>query len=284
MNGIVKHLYNTSNITSWEIVYWRSLGLVVYNVITAQLSGSSTLAIPRNLSWTLLWRILSGIVGMTFLFLQTKVMSFSKATAIFFIYPGFAMFFAYLIMNERITRYDIISSLISFCGVIVIVFDPNDPKKINDSEIEAVWAPLVPIIASIFCSLTDVYTRALGSDVHPATPPAYFGLGNCLASPLLIQLNYYLRNAMTNYTLDIVLCLFLLGLAGFIGQLLLTKAFQLEKAGRIGVISYLQLVNACLIDITLFKIPIRGLQLFGIFLIIASGGGLMVLKGFDIIK
>jgi hypothetical protein len=48
MNGLSKYLYNISNITAWEIVYWRSLALVIYNVITAQLSGSSTLAIPKN--------------------------------------------------------------------------------------------------------------------------------------------------------------------------------------------------------------------------------------------
>eukprot|EP00826_Nyctotherus_ovalis_P053742 TRINITY_DN7010_c0_g1_i13.p1 TRINITY_DN7010_c0_g1~~TRINITY_DN7010_c0_g1_i13.p1 ORF type:complete len:338 (-),score=48.25 TRINITY_DN7010_c0_g1_i13:154-1167(-) len=284
MNGFSKHLYNTSNITTWEIVYWRSLALVLCNLLTAQFSGSTVFAIPKKISKALLWRVITGFIGMAFLFLQTKVMSFSKATSIFFIYPGFTMIFAYLIMNEKITRYDIISCILSFCGVIVIVFDPNGSKKINETEVEAVWAPIVPFLASIFCALGDVFTRVLGSDIHPALPPAYFGIGGCICAPVLIQLNYYLRNAITNYNSEIILCLFLIGASGFLGQLLLTKAFQLEKAGRIAVISYLQMVNACVIDITVFHIPLRGLQYFGIFLVLVSGGGLMVLKGFDIIK
>ena len=59
-------------------------------------------------------------------------MSFSKSTAISFVYPAFTMLFAYLITNEQITRYEVISCAVPFMGVIVIVFDPNGGKKIND--------------------------------------------------------------------------------------------------------------------------------------------------------
>lgn len=284
MHGSCKHLYNISNITAWEIVYWRSLALVICNTITAQIDGDSILRIPTNLSWTLLWKVLSGILGLLFVFFETKVMSFSKATAIFYVYPAFAMIFAYYILNERITRYDIISSIVSFIGVIVIVFDPNASKKINDVEVEPIWAPAIPILAAFFCALTDVYTRALGTSVHCTVSPGYFGLGGSLAMPILAFGTFSGNNTITVYSTETIIYLVIISLSGFIGQLLLTKAFQLEKAGRIATITYVQVVNACIIDIIIFHIPIAGMQYFGIFLIIASGGGLMALKGFDIIK
>ena len=284
MNALTKELYNSTNITPWELIYWRSLSLVVFNVITAQINDGSIMIIPRKFCFPLFLRVISGTVGIFFIFYQTKVMNFSKATAIFFIYPAFAMMFAYLLLKERITRYDIISSILSFIGVIVIVFDPNATKKVNDVEEEPIWAPIIPILASIFCAIADVYTRVLGSNVSCTVSPGYFGLGAALLSFILAQVNFSSTNIITNHNSKAVLYIIIISISGFLGQLLLTKAFQLEKAGRIAVLSYLQVVNACLIDIFIFRIPICGMQYFGIFIIVSSGGGLMMLKGFDIIK
>eukprot|EP00826_Nyctotherus_ovalis_P009372 TRINITY_DN12470_c0_g2_i1.p1 TRINITY_DN12470_c0_g2~~TRINITY_DN12470_c0_g2_i1.p1 ORF type:complete len:298 (-),score=27.69 TRINITY_DN12470_c0_g2_i1:285-1178(-) len=297
MHALSKHLYNISNITAWEVVYWRSLSLVVCNAAAAQVDRSSVLEVPKRLGKVLLWRALTGIVGMTCLFLQIKVMSFSKATSIFFIYPVFAMITGYLVLNEKITQYDIISSVLSFTEVIhcfyfytyyslliVIVFDPHSSKKINSTQTEMVWAPVVPVLAALFCVFSDICTRALGSAIHSTVSPVYFGLGDCIASSLLIQLNYYIAGTMIHYTPEIILYLLLISASGFIAQWLHTKAFQLEKAGRVAAITYLQVVKACFIDVLLFEIPIRGLQLVGVVLVVTSGTGLMALKGFNIIK
>ena len=283
MNGFCKQLYNTSNVTAWEIIYWRSLALVIFNAIIAQVDGSSMLVVPKKLGWSLFWKVLSGIVCVIFMFYQTKVMSFSKSTAIYFVYPAFTMLFAYLIMNEQITRYDVISCAVSFIGVIVIVFDPNGSKKINDVEEEPIWAPIIPILGAAFCAVTDVYTRVLGTDVHCTVSPGYFGLGGLFIFGIALG-DFSSTNTTTHYNTETIINLFVVSISGFVSQILLTIAFQFEKAGRIAILSYLQVVNACLIDIFIFKIPITVLQYFGIILIVSSGGGLMILKGLEIIK
>jgi len=155
MHATGKHLYNTTNITPWEVVYWRSLGLIICNGLTAYFTGNSIIDVPRKFGWVMFWRVITGILGALFIFAQTKVLSFSKANTLFFTYPSFAMFFAYWMLGERITKYDIISSICSFFGVIAIAFDPNASKKINDVEFEPFYAPAVPILAAIFCSMTN---------------------------------------------------------------------------------------------------------------------------------
>ena len=283
MHGSCKYLYNTSNITAWEIVYWRSLGLIFCNAFTAYFSGASIIGIPRKFGWILLWRVITGVLGMLLIFYQTKVMSFSKATTLFYTYPTFTMIFAYMILNERITKCDIISSIFSFFGVIAIVFDPSSSKKINDIEYEPTYAPLIPLLASVFCSATDVYTRALGKDVHYTVSPAFFGIGCAAFAPILMQMTFSAKNELTNYDANCIIYVIVVATSGFVGQMLLTQAFQIEKAGRLAVISYVQVVNACLIDIIIFKIPIYGYQYLGMFLIVSSGATLMILKGCELI-
>ncbi|MDR3547516.1 MAG: DMT family transporter [Candidatus Pacebacteria bacterium] len=283
MHASAKQLYNISSINPWEVIYWRSIVLVLGNVLVAWSLGKSAIVIPRKLSFIVWMRVITGVLGMYFLFYQTKVMSFSKATTIFFTYPAFAMSFAYLVMGERITRYDIITAMVSFVGVISIVFDPSADHMLNHKEHELWYAPIYPILAAIFCAMTDVYTRALGSDVHYTVSPTLFG-GSCgIVAPLFIGLNFESTGTVTPYTPSCIFYLTLMAVPGLIGQLLLTRAFQLEKAGRLAVVSYVQVVNACLIDITIFGMSMHLFEYLGVFLIVGSNVTLMILKGCDII-
>jgi len=131
--------------------------------------------------------------------------------------------------------------------------------------------------------MTDVYTRQLGLNVHYTVSPAFFGIGNAYVAPILFLITFSFRETLTNYDTGCILLVILLTSTGFIGQVFLTMAFQLEKAGRIAVITYIQVVNACLADLFVFHMPIYLFQFLGMILIVCSGSTLMLLKACEII-
>jgi drug/metabolite transporter (DMT)-like permease len=66
------------------------------------------------------------------------------------------------------------------------------------------------------------------------------------------------------------------GLAGTLGQLAMTKAFALGDPSRVSVVGLTQIVFALLFDLLLWRRPFDLLTLFGIALVVAPSGWLML--------
>ena len=109
--------------------------------------------------------------------------------------------------------------------------------------------------------------RKLGAAVHSSLNPLYFGVLSCIAAPLSMSVfNYDVPGPIDLYSFKLLM---IMGLLGWVAQEGVSKALQIEKAGRAASINYLQVVVAFLADIIVFDADIQGTDIIGAFLIVS---------------
>ncbi len=281
-HALTKYIYNSSTLSPWELIYWRSLILFLFNLAILHFStrdseGATLLAVPRKFSCVLLLRVITGVLSNFLTFLQTKVMNISRAVALFFTYPSFTMIFAWLMLGEHVSAFDSLGCAFSFAGVLLVVLESDTTG--SDFKGEKWFAPLIPLGSAVFIAFSNVWGRALGRDVHFAVSPALFGVGCAVVSPALYSTGLFgAVGAVHRHSAGEFGVIALIGLAEALGQTLMAKALQIEKAGRVAAVAYTQVVNACLIDLLIFKVQILGLEWAGIAAVVGSNGLILALK------
>ena len=280
LNVISKVIYNTSNITAFEMAYLRCLTTIVGNTIYAQFVNVDVLSIPKTCYKTLLKRIFCATSGFIFGFLALKLMTYSEYMSISYVYPMLTQITAYLLLREKLTIYDIISCITSFSGVIIIALNY---KSGSSSENSTLWVFSVPLIAAVSWALGDVYQRKIKDRIHYVASPVYQCLGGCIGCSILALITDSKNNIFTHYDIRIFLLVFAAGVFGSLGTMFYALSFQYEKAGRLAVFNYLIVPYALLIDYFYFKIDLGWYNVLGGLLIISGSSVITFLKGFGYI-
>jgi len=259
-----KLMYLESNITPFEGVYLRGLTLVLANIVYAYCLGLNIFDVPSSVS-TILWiRTFIGTVGICLSFIGNKLLPISIASSLFFLYPLITSWGGYIFLGEKLSKLEIIGMISSFIGVIFVV-------RYSQEETETTGAiPFINYIPSLVASLTAtgvyILTRKMGKVVHFLVNPTWFGIVQSLvATPIWLTMrsissDYWNLNGITA---TIIMCI-----GGWLGQVFMNKSVQLEKAGRVAAIGYIQIPLLFLCDALYFKVPIRWQVILGSILII----------------
>jgi drug/metabolite transporter (DMT)-like permease len=280
LNTISKVIYNSSNITAFEMAYLRCLTTIIANGLYAQYLKLDILAVSKHVAGTLFYRVIFATFGFVFGFLGLKLMSFSEYTSVSYVYPMLTQIAAYLIIKEKLTIYDGISCVLSFGGVLIIASHYNGG---SNKEAESLWVFAAPLTAAAFWALGDVYQRKIKAQIHYVVCPIYLCIGGCIGCSVLVLLYNSETNHYTSYSLKIVALIIVAGLFGTAGTVFSALAFQYEKAGRLVIFNYLSVPYALLVDYFYFKIDLNFYNLLGAFLIVAGSATITFLKGFGLI-
>ena len=92
--------------------------------------------------------------------------------------------------------------------------------------------------------------RRMGTGIHALQGPLYFGAFNVISCHMMVQATG--ERIVEPYSFEGAILLTLLGLFGWLAQTGVSKAMQVEKAGRAAPINYLQVVIAWAADILMF--------------------------------
>jgi len=281
LNTFSKIVFNSSNITAFEMAYLRCLTNFIANGLYAQYLRLDMLAIPKRVAGTLFYRVIFSIFGFIFGFLGLKLMTFSEYTCVSYVYPMLTQIAAYLIINEKLTIYDGVSCVLNFAGVVIIAIHYEGG---SNKEAESLWVFAVPLIAATFWALGDVYQRKIKTQIHYVVSPIYICIGGCIGCSMLVLLVNSETNTHTNYNLRIIMLIIMVGIFGALGTVLVTLAFQYEKAGRLAIFTYLSVPYSLLVDYFYFKIDLNLYNLLGASLIVFGSATITFLRGFGFIE
>ena len=118
---IVKIIYeHNKSISAYEILYWKSLSMMLFNYLFIHSFGKFCLDIPNEYRKIIVFRAFVGFIGIQGMWASVKYMPVSTSSSIVFSFPIWTAVFAYFILGEKLTKYDIISIITAFLGVIVI--------------------------------------------------------------------------------------------------------------------------------------------------------------------
>ena len=150
--------------------------------------------------------------------------------------PISASLFATCVLKEKITRYDVMSLVCSFTGVIIIInpFSSNSTQipTTNEAakEYNYVKGGLFGIMASFFGGLIALCMRHMRDGIHYSLSPFWLSIACTIHAPIMHSLTTTSSNEAkmvktTVYDNKTILYIGLLSLFSFVGQNFLSRSF-----------------------------------------------------------
>lgn len=249
MNGAVKYL---DNIGAFQIVFFRSLGSLFFTF--GYLLKNKIPLVGKN-NKLLILRGIAGVTSMALFFMSTKYLPIGTAISLRYLAPIFAAIFAVLILKEKIFPLQWVFFILAFLGVVIL--------KGFDSDLDTFGLTLI-LIAAVFSGLVYIIISKIGKSEHPVVVVNYFMIISTLVGGLVT-----INNWVTPVGLQ-WLFLGLLGVFGYFGQLLMTKAFQNSQTNQVAPLKYVEVIFTMILGITIFGESYPFWSVFGIVLIIIS--------------
>ncbi|KAG7387381.1 hypothetical protein PHYBOEH_008247 [Phytophthora boehmeriae] len=266
--------YASRYVTSHETVLWRSLvaWLLNFGLVHRKKTDLSVVPKYRNL---LFWRCFFGTLGISIQFYAMAQMVLTDAVVIIFTSPIVTFMLGAVFLGEPIQRFDFISCLVSYVGVMFVTrpaflfSDREDTKEVPP------FAIVCALGGSVMQACSYIAMRQL-KDLNYVTINHYFLLFGLLYA--LSTLWYFDVSFVVPNNLGLVVALFGSGILCLAGQVFLTMGFQQSKAGIASVMRYLDVVFVLIWDITLLGEHVSVHSVIGATIIIASASVIVLPK------
>ena len=252
MNTMVKYL---DAIPTFEIVFFRSLGTSILCFLILSRAGIPMLGNKRKL---LLARGINGVISMVLFFAVVKLIPFGSSVSLRYVAPIFAAILAVIFLRERISLIQWICFLIAFIGVLLL--------KGVDSRVSVLGLSLI-LLSAFFSGIVYILIRQIGQQDHPLVIVNYFMFIGAVVGGTISIFQWQQPNTAE------WMVLISLGLLGFVGQLYMTKAYQIAAIATVAPMKYLEAVFALLVGFYWFGEGYTFLALLGVALII---GGMLL--------
>lgn len=257
MNGLVKYL---GEFTSYQLVFFRSLGTLI---ITMTLLKRKKISIWGNKKVLLITRGVAGAISLLLFFMSLKYIPVGTSVTLRYMAPIFAAFFAVVWLKEKIKPLQWLFFIVAFCGVLIVKgFDPS----------LSITGVLLAIASSVMMGFVFVGIVAIGKQDHPLVVVNYFmAIGVILGG--LLSIGSWRNPAGIEWILLIAI-----GLVGYVGQLYMTKSFQMATTSSVTPFKYLEVLFTALIGVIWFQETYTLAAVLGIVLILSSLIGNMFYK------
>ncbi|XP_045147299.1 solute carrier family 35 member G1 [Echinops telfairi] len=240
---------------------------------------------PKGQRVFLLLRGLLGSAAMILLYYAFQTTSLADATVITFSTPVFTSLFACLFLKEKYSPWDALFTVFTITGVILIVRPPflfgSTAERAGESYSVHLKGTFAAVGHAVFAAVTLVILRKMGKSVDYFLSIWYYvilGLLECVI--ILCALGEW---SLPHCGLD-RLFLILIGLFGLGGQVFLTKAIQIEKAGLVALTKTMDVVFAFIFQIIFFNDVPTWWTVGGALCVVASSSGAAFRKWYQSCK
>lgn len=247
MNTVVKYL-NGFNV--YQIVFFRSIGTLAFTIPLIIKYKIPFLGTHKKL---LALRGIAGVISLTCFFQSLNYIAIGTAVSLRYTSPIFAAIFALIFLKEKIKIMQWLLFMVAFVGVLII--------KGFGVEVNTIGI-LFAFCSAISLGFIFIIIRKIGDKENPLVIINYFMVMAFVFGGLLSISNW------RNPTFNEWFFLLSLGVFGYVGQLYMTKAFQLHETNVIAPLKYLEVIFMILIGATWFNEIYNLWTLLGIFLIL----------------
>ena len=251
-----------------EVTFFRNIfgvvlvGISIYKVPLKQSGGKPFL---------LLFRGSMGFLALLAYFYIMAYIPLGEAVTYNKTSPIFVAIFAYIFLNEKLHKSALLAIIIGFLGIVLIA----NPQGGTFDKYD-----ILGIFSGIGAALAYTSIRELRKYYDTrAIVMSFMGVGTLAPLILMLLTPYVEVSSSTDWlfasfvmpTGELWLYVTAIGVFATISQLLMTKAYELTKAGIVGTISYSNIVFALIIG-TMLGDPLPDIwTTLGILLVIASG-------------
>lgn len=249
-------LLTTRGVNIVEIVFYRQLcGLPIAAIWLLHTLGPRAIPIQRWRTHGL--RAFLGMTGMLLNFGAVALLPLAEATSIGFTMPIFATLLSALLLRERTGLHRWGAVLLGFVGVLIMARP--------DTLAIAPLGLIVALAGAIFTALVAIVLRDLGR-TDPAPVIVFWFTLFSLPPLALLMIRFAQGHDLVSWLL--LLCL---GLAGGVGQLLLTSALKWGPVSIVTTMDYSQIIWATWFGWLFWQVLPAPTTWIGVALIVASG-------------
>jgi drug/metabolite transporter (DMT)-like permease len=266
MGGFAKVVSQT--LPPVEVTFFRNIfgvmlvGYAIYKSPLKQIGGKPLL---------LLFRGTMGFMALLAYFYIIAYIPLGEAVTYNKTSPIFVAIFAYIFLNEKLSRWSIVAIIMGFVGIVLIA--QPDGGSFDKYDILGIFSGLGAALAyTSIRELRQYYdTRAIVM--------SFMGVGTIAPMLLMLSTPYVTPPESLSFMFEefimpkgiIWLFVVLMGLSATASQILMTKAYELTKAGIVGTVSYSNIVFALILGVALGDPIPDAWKSLGIALVISSG-------------
>ncbi|KAG8692199.1 hypothetical protein FRC08_009945 [Ceratobasidium sp. 394] len=235
---------------------------------------------PKGIRMWLVIRGVVGFFGLSGLYYSLQYMSLSDATVLTFLSPTVTAALGYLFLGEAVSWRQAAAGVTSLLGVILIakptfLFGGGGHTDVGAgeggpvvTEAQRMAAVGVALIGVFGAAGAYISVRVIGKRAHPMHTISYFSLWCVIVATIGMPVAHTEWVLPTRWTwLGMLL---LIGLFGFLAQLLLTLGLQRETASRGTLALYVQIVFSLVFERLAFGATPGVLSVIGTCIIMAS--------------
>lgn len=230
MNLVAKYLKDFHPL---QVVFFRAMGTFVF--IFPYMLYKRIPVVGKNVFWLSLRGVLS-FTSLALFFIVIQRIPLGSAVALRYTAPIFTVLFAYFLLKEKVKTWQWVAFGISAVGAFVM--------KDVDLRIDTLSFMLI-IGSSVLVGAVFAIVRYLGSREHFLTIINYFMVFSIVGSLFFIP-HWRMPIGQEWYWVCSI------GVLGLVGQVFLTRSFQLAETNTVAPIKYMELVYALLFGYFLF--------------------------------
>lgn len=246
-----------------QIIFFS--GLLSFPLVSVMLLGDKRdeNLVPRHPWWSLLRAITAVMTGVAGFYAFSKL-PMAQCYAIFFAMPLLITLMAIPMLGEKVGMRRGIAVVVGLLGVLIVLRPGQVPLGLGH---------LAALSAAITGALTSVIVRKIGGEERSAVLMLYPMLGNVLAMGASLAF-VYKPMPVAHLGLMSIIAIF-----GFIGGLLVIKAYRTAPAVIVAPMQYSQILWAIFYGWIIFGESIDEYTAIGATVIIASGVYIVLREG-----
>jgi len=252
-----------------QLVFARNFFGLFPVLLMVALRGELRLAFQTSNPKGHLTRATVGLSAMVCSFTALYLLPLPDATAIGFATPLFVVVLAFFLLGEPVRIYRWSAVGVGFLGIL-IVLSPHLGE--NELDTPSTFGALLGIMAAGFAALAMITVRKLCETERTSTIVTWFAASSTVLSLLTLPLGLVLPGqAWVIPDINTAGLLLLIGLAGGVGQILLTQSYRYAEASTIAPFDYVNMLWAIIVGWLVFSETPVPEVIIGAVVVIAAG-------------
>ncbi|EAU83503.2 integral membrane protein DUF6 [Coprinopsis cinerea okayama7 len=264
-------------VSTFELIFVRMVITYVFSVAYMVWTGVSNPVLgPPGVRWLLFCRGIGGSIGLYGIYYSLQYLSLSDATVLTFLSPMCTAIAGAMFLGEHLRVSQLVAGVFSLGGVVLIarppwLFGDSSQHNVGDEDVtpaQRLTAVGVALIGVLGATLAFTSLRAIGKRAHTMHSMVSFAGQSIIFSgvAMLVTRTEFIIPAKTSW----LAMLLMIGVFGFIAQILLTMGLQRETAGRGTMAVYTQIVFATILQRIFLKTTPPLLSIVGTVIIVVS--------------
>ncbi|SHJ00073.1 DMT family transporter [Wenxinia saemankumensis] len=246
-----------------QAVFFRSAFAIPVIVVWLALRGELSVGLRTTNPMGHLWRGLVGTVAMGLTFAGLGLLPLPEVTAIGYAAPLLVVVFAAMFLGEEVRLFRLSAVGLGLVGVL-IVLSPRFSVGAEPDEGQLLGAVVV-LGGAVFAALAQVFVRRLVSTESTAAIVFYFSVTATGLSLITLVWGWVLPGPGE------AAMLVLAGIAGGVGQILLTSSYRHADASLVAPFEYTSMLLSILVGYLVFSEVPTGTMLVGAGIVVAAG-------------